>query len=248
MGQGHSDTGNGQDPTNLLGSILRIDVDGEAPYGIPADNPFLSEEAAAAGYRPEIWAYGFRNPFRMAFDAGGDGTLFTGDVGQALWEELDIVEAGGNYGWRIREGFHCFSPDSPGSPPAECPDVGANGEPLIEPIVEYGQPGTETGYGNSVIAGYVYRGERLPGLVGRHVLGDWTGSLSGSRSPTLLVASRDDASETGWTLDMLPVADAPTGFVLAFGQDPAGEMYVLTTASGGPSGSTGAVWRIAPAS
>ena len=246
VGAGHSDVGNGQDRTNLLGSILRIDVDGQEPYGIPPDNPFVSDADAAAGHRPEIWAYGFRNPFRMGFDPQ-TGDLFVGDVGQALWEEVSLLGAGGNYGWRIREGLHCFSPSSPGSPPAECPTVGAGGEPLIDPIVEYGQPGTATGYGNSVIGGYVYRGEAIPGLTGRYVFGDWTGSLSGSRpEPTLLVATRDADAPTGWRLDMLPVADAPRAFILSFAQDPAGEVYVLTTGSGGPSGSSGRIWKIVP--
>ncbi len=101
--------GNGQDITqNLLGSILRIDVDGGEPYGIPADNPFVGKDGL-----DEIYAYGFRNPYRFSFDMGGYHSLFVGDAGQELWEEISMVEKGGNYGWNVKEGTHCFDAANP---------------------------------------------------------------------------------------------------------------------------------------
>jgi glucose/arabinose dehydrogenase len=114
---GHSPQGNGQDTSNILGSILRIDVDNGDPYGIPADNPFVGDD----NIPDEIFAYGFRNPYRIAFDRGGDQSLFVSDAGQDQWEEVDIVTIGGNYGWNIKEGTHCFDPNNPGISPAECP-------------------------------------------------------------------------------------------------------------------------------
>ena len=125
-GVGHVAGGNGQDiESNLLGSILRIDVDGGDPYAIPADNPFVGEDGL-----DEIYAYGVRNPYRFSFDMGGSNDLLVGDAGQELYEEVSLVELGGNYGWNVKEGTHCFDPDDPTNPPADCPDVGEMGEPL----------------------------------------------------------------------------------------------------------------------
>ena len=113
-GTGHPPIGNGQDTSTLLGSILRIDVDGAEPYGIPPDNPFVGKDG-----QDEIFAYGFRNPFRISFDIGGNHELFVGDVGQQLWEEVNIVTKGNNYGWNIKEGAECFDPSSAGQPAEE---------------------------------------------------------------------------------------------------------------------------------
>ena len=168
--------GNGQDVTeNLLGSILRIDVDRGAPYAIPADNPFAGTPGCADGC-DETWAYGFRNPYRMSFDSGGSHQLFVGDVGQLSWEEVNIVSAGGNYGWNVKEGTHCFDAESPTQEPAACPDVvGAGhprtGDPLIDPIIEYPQARLG-GPGVAVVGGHVYRGSALPQFRGRYVFGD----------------------------------------------------------------------------
>ncbi|NJK85753.1 MAG: PQQ-dependent sugar dehydrogenase [Bacteroidales bacterium] len=101
--------GNGQDiELNLLGSILRIDVDGEEPYAVPSDNPFVEGEGL-----DEIYAYGFRNPYRFSFDMEGGNEMYVGDAGQELWEEVSIVESGKNYGWNVKEGTHCFSAENP---------------------------------------------------------------------------------------------------------------------------------------
>jgi glucose/arabinose dehydrogenase len=237
--------GNGQDVTsNLLGSVLRIDVDGGSPYAIPPDNPFVGSEGL-----DEIWAYGLRNPYRMSFDRGGEHELFVADVGQGLWEEVSIVEGGGNYGWNVKEGTHCFDAEAPRVPPATCPDVVGpghprTGDPLIDPIIEYPQA-SQGGPGVAVVGGFVYRGEALPQFHGRYVFGDWSRSF-GQANGTLFVAkSRKDRL---WSMQELRVATSPTGRlgarVLGFGQDTAGELYVLTTTNAGPSGTTGRVLKL----
>lgn len=155
-----------QNTANLYGTILRIDPDGstdDLPYGIPPGNPFVGE----AG-RSEIFAYGLRNVWRFSFSP--DGRIWGGDVGQGQWEEIDIIEKGGNYGWDHREGTHCFEPAS-----------GCRTDDLIDPIWDY-----DRAKGRSVVGGYVYRGSRLPGLRGTYVYGDyatkrvWSLSFSGS--------------------------------------------------------------------
>jgi len=139
VGPGHPPKGNGQDITTLLGSILRIDVDGPEPYGIPEDNPFVGKDG-----RDEIYAYGLRNPWRTTFDAGGENRLFAADAGQYLWESVKIIVAGGNHGWNLKEGNHAFDPENPYESPEDVPEVDLRGEPLIDPIIEYpnaSQPG-----------------------------------------------------------------------------------------------------------
>jgi glucose/arabinose dehydrogenase len=237
--------GNGQDVTqNLLGSILRIDVDAGTPYGIPPDNPFTG----TAGL-DEVWAYGFRNPYRMSFDSGGSHQLFVGDVGQASWEEVSIVSAGGNYGWNVKEGTHCFDAESPTQEPAACPDVvGAGhprtGDPLIDPIIEYPQARLG-GPGVAVVGGHVYRGSALPQFRGRYVFGDWSRSF-GQPSGSLFVAK--PRKRGLWEMQELRVATSPTGRLnarlLGFGQDAAGELYALTTNNTGPTGTTGRVLKL----
>lgn len=145
--------GNGQDTGSLLGSILRIDVDGD-PYTIPPDNPF-----AEGGGAPEVWAKGLRNPWRFSFD--GD-TLYIGDVGQDDWEEVDVVplEPGLNFGWPVTEGRHCYRSD-------QC-DPAA----FRLPVVEYGHDA-----GCSITGGYVYRGAALPGLTGAYIYGDYCSGM-----------------------------------------------------------------------
>lgn len=147
--------GNAQNLSVLLGKILRIDVDrreGERPYAIPKENPFVETEGA----RGEIWAYGFRNPWRIAFDRQTN-ELWTADVGQDRFEEVDLVRRGGNYGWNIREGFHDFEPSDP-----------EKEVELVEPLVEYFH-----GDGQSITGGLVYRGERLKEYVGAYFYGDY---------------------------------------------------------------------------
>jgi len=150
-GSGGDPLGNAQNVSVILGKLLRIDVDSGAPYGIPPSNPF-----AAGGGRPEVYAYGLRNPWRFSFDRA-TGALWVGDVGQGDWEEVDVVEAGANYGWNRREGRHCYPPGS-----SSC--AGA----FRDPVVEYSHA-----EGASIIGGYVYRGAALPQLAGHYVYGDF---------------------------------------------------------------------------
>jgi glucose/arabinose dehydrogenase len=244
-GAGHSpNLGNGQDLSTLLGKILRIDVNSGDPYGIPPDNPFVSR----AGARPEIFAYGFRNPFRFSFDPGGSRRLFVADVGQNLFEEVDIVVAGGNYGWNIREGAHCFSTQNPSSPPESCASTGVDGAALIDPIVEYPHNDPAGGpQGLAVIGGHVYRGAAVTTLDGQYVLGDWSRGFF-SAGGSLFAAT--EGLDGRWTLSEFTVAGAAGGrlgsFVLGFGQDVAGEVYVLTSHDSGPSGTTGRVLKLVP--
>lgn len=237
-GMGHTaELGNAQDHTTLLGKILRIDVDGGDPYGVPADNPLVGE----SGARPEIYAWGLRNVWRFSFDE--TGRLFAADVGQGEREEINLVTAGGNYGWRIREGSSCRGGGT-------CVEAGAGGEPLIAPIIEYGHADAGgAGFGFAVVGGYVYEGDNLPGLRGRYVFADWSRSFV-SGEGTVFSAVADDAGD--WSFGELMVAgrtNARLGrFVLALGRDEDGELYVLSSARLGPDGSDGTVERVAPAS
>lgn len=244
--------GNGQDvQSNLLGNLLRIDVDGAAPYAIPPDNPFTAGAGCADGC-DEIYAYGFRNPYRFSFDMGGSHALLVGDAGQRLWEEVSLVTRGGNYGWNVNEGTHCFDAEDSTTSPASCPDaVGAPhpdaGAPLIDPVIEYANantPGTG-GLGVVVIGGHVYRGRDLPQLRGRYVFGDFSRGFF-PPDGTLLVAT--PRKHGLWRIQELRVAGSPDGrlhhYLLGFGQDPAGEVYALTSDRLGPSGATGRVYRL----
>lgn len=193
-GSGGDPQNNGQNLGTLFGKVLRINVNGAHPYEIPSDNPFVGTRGA----RGEIWAYGLRNPWRFSFDRC-DGRLFLADVGQSNWEEIDVIVKGGNYGWRIMEGAHCFNP------PAGCNTSG-----LSLPIAEY-----DHSLGCSVTGGYVYRGTRSPDFVGRYVFGDYcTGRLW---------ALWESAPNT-WTMTQLIQS---TLNISSFGEDQAGELYVV---------------------
>ena len=151
--------GNGQDDTNLHGTIVRIDVASATGYAIPDGNPNAGNPTCTQGFGstacPEIFAWGLRNPWRFGFDIA-TGKLWAGDVGQGDWEEIDVIEAGANYGWSVREGAHCFSPSS------GCSTA------FKDPVTEY-----DHSLGTSVTGGYVYRGSAIPGLFGWYVFGDF---------------------------------------------------------------------------
>jgi len=198
---GFGDGGSAGDPMNngqrldtLLGKILRIDVDGATPYRVPPDNPFTGRPEA----RGEIWAYGLRNPWRFSFDRP-TGRLFVGDVGQNRLEEVDIVERGKNYGWRIMEGTSCYNPAS-----------GCNREGLELPIAEYDHAG-----GCSITGGYVYRGARIPELSGRYLFADY---CSGR------IWALTEAGGNRWTMTALLSTDLR---ISSIGEDAAGEVYVV---------------------
>jgi glucose/arabinose dehydrogenase len=228
---------------------LRIDVNGGDPYAIPAGNPFAAAPGCADGC-DETWAYGFRNPYRMSFDLRGNHDLFVGDAGQELWEEVSIATKGGNFGWNVKEGTHCFSTENPDESPAECPDaVGAGhpraGDPLIDPVIEYANHHQPGGLGAAVVGGHVYRGRALPQFSGRYVFGDWSRDEE-EPDGSLFVATR--RKKRLWAMQQLRIATSPSGrldhYLLGFGQDPAGEMYVLTSDEQGPSGTTGRMYRL----
>jgi glucose/arabinose dehydrogenase len=246
VGVGHSPkTGNAQNTSTMLGKILRIDVNNISKgmaYSIPADNPFVVKE----GYLPEIWAYGLRNPYRISFDKGGNNSLFLADAGQNLWEEVDIITKGGNYGWNIKEGAHCFDPNSPNKSPATCMNKGYKGESLIDPIIDYdGHKINRT----VVVGGYIYRGKALPQFEGDYIFGDWSSSFT--KGDGMLLAAMPSAAGMLWKIEEIKVAGNNTGrinaFVRSFGQDDQGELYVLTSDVAGPKGDTGEIYKIVPA-
>lgn len=247
---GHPGQGNGQNTQVLLGKVLRLDVDAPGrPYSIPRDNPFADGRQG----RPEIFAWGFRNPWGLVFDRAGQRQLFVADVGQNLFEEVNIVERGGNYGWRVREGFHGFDPANPDRAATNAPAVDAEGRPFREPILEYPHPPrnkpvpTNEPTGISVTGGHVYRGKALPALQGRYVFGDW--SRSWALPDGVLLMGTPGPSGGRWTVDFLPMAgkdDAPFklgAYLVAFGEDADGELYVMTNSRNTLTG-TGKVFKL----
>ena len=194
--------GSGQDTSTLLGSILRIDVSESTeaqPYAIPPGNPF-----ADGGGRPEIWAYGLRNPWRFSFDLE-TGDLWAGDVGQNQWEEIDIIQRGGNYGWNTLEGNHCFRPRD-----------NCDREGTIPPVWEYSLDGAPC----SVIGGYVYRGGAIPWLRGAYIYGDFcSGKVFGLRYQDGQVTEHKELADTGLR-------------IMSFAEDNAGELYLLSQSEG----------------
>lgn len=241
-GIGHNVTeGNGQDLSDLHGKILRIDVNGMSlgnNYSIPADNPFVDDDEA----RPEIYAYGMRNPWRCSFDME-DGRLFCGDVQQNSYEEQDIIVSGGNYGWRIKEGTHCFDYAAPDNHPATCD---AMGKTLVDPILEYAnctaQPDGCLGISNT--GGYVYRGANAD-WNGKYIFGDWSKSFA-EMDGQIFFGTQDGDS---WSMEVANVVgmDGKKPYVLAFAQDSDGEVYVLTSITTGPNGTLDTIYKIVPA-
>jgi glucose/arabinose dehydrogenase len=201
------DGGSGGDPRNyaqrkntVLGKILRIDVNAESggrKYAIPPDNPFINNTTE---YREEIYAWGLRNPWRISFDPV-TGWLWAGDVGQGDWEEVDVIEKGKNYGWKIMEGLHCFPPGT-----ATCDTAG-----LTMPIWEYNH-----NLGISITGGYVYRGKRLPELVGEYICGDFgSGRIWGIRYDGMNPATNRLLLASGMTIG-------------SFGVDADNELYLCS--------------------
>jgi len=199
---------------------------------IPADNPFTS-----GGGLPEIFAYGFRNPYRFSFDGSGAGKtrLFVADVGQAMMEEVDLVEAGGNYGWPIREGITCFNAQDWSQPLESCSTNG-----LSDPLISYAHQGDLS----AIIGGMIYHGETIPELAKGYVFGDWgkgRGHIFVAHPPTLGLGS--------WKMGEIEVSGEPSeiGQLLGIGQDENGDLYLLTRAPGvGPTGNSGSIYKIVP--
>jgi glucose/arabinose dehydrogenase/plastocyanin len=248
-GPGHDpQLGNAQDTRSWFGSVLRVDVDpppaAQRAFRAPDDNPF-----ALGGGAAEIFAYGFRNPFGLSFDRGGTQALMVPDAGQYHWEEVNrIEEAGGNYGWNVREGTHCFDADLLEPPLQTCADVGPSGEPLIPPVIEFPNAAQPGGFGAAVIGGHVYRGNAIPELSGRYVFGTF-GRSSTEPDALLLVASDHDHTRADlWGVERI----APVGqgkyyvehFLKGIGQDELGELYLLVSDEPGPAGESGRVIRV----
>lgn len=197
-GSGGDPQGHGQNRGTLLGALLRIDVDGADPYAIPPDNPFVGQP----GMRGEIWAWGLRNPWRFAFD-WETNLLYIADVGQNRWEEVHIAstkDAGLNYGWNIMEGVHCYR------------TLSCKRDGLVLPVLEYGHS-----EGCSITGGYVYRGSRIPSLVGHYFYADYCdGWIRSFKYENGKVSEPRE-----WNLGRI-------GSILSFGEDAAGELYVLS--------------------
>ncbi len=205
-GAGNDPHGNGQNLQTLLAKVLRIDVDSKSlglAYGIPKDNPFVGKLSGNQPIaRPEIFAYGVRNIWRMSFDRQ-TGKLWAADVGQNFWEEIDIITKGGNYGWNLRESKHEFAPNST-----------SRGPGMIDPIWEYDHDS-----GKSITGGHVYRGKKLPELAGHYLYADYVSgrlwALKYDESKKSVVANRT----IPYNGSALPV--------ISFGEDEAGEVYFM---------------------
>lgn len=211
-GSSNDPAGTGQSLADLLGSLLRLDLAGGSAYAVPADNPFVGLEGA----RPEVWSWGLRNPWRFSFDRG-TGDLYIADVGQSRWEEIDVARAaegagrGLNFGWQRMEGRHCTA------------GVSCDREGLTLPVLEYGH-----GEGCSVTGGYVYRGSAIPALRGHYFYADYCAGWVRS----FRLEGGEAVDQAGWpTL-------RPGGAIPSFGEDAAGELYLLTA--------DGRVLRIVP--
>ncbi|HKE93074.1 MAG TPA: PQQ-dependent sugar dehydrogenase, partial [Povalibacter sp.] len=210
-GDAHGDPGNGQRLTTMLGKMLRINVgdNSATTYTIPPDNPFASNpKCSAAGGTaacPEIYAWGFRNPWRWSFDRD-TGDLWVGDVGQGLWEEVDTVERGGNYGWRCREGAHDYN--SAGT-------TGCSSAASIDPVAEY-----DHSLGTAITGGYVYRGPQTTPLKGRYIFGDSGSGRIWAWLPERATAPRQPTQLADTSLS-----------IVSFGQGNDGELYVVNYSS-----------------
>jgi glucose/arabinose dehydrogenase len=205
---------NGQNKNTLLGSIIRIDINNstpEKPYTIPPDNPLVG----VSGTSDELWAWGLRNPWRMSFDRA-TGKLWTGDVGQNAWEEVDIIERGGNYGWKLREGRHEFR------------NTGGEIPITIDPVHEYGRRS-----GGSITGGYVYRGTEIPELVGTYIFSDYL-------SRKIWILRRQEGEESEY--ESVRIARKTPVAIASFGETPSGE--ILACGFPNPYAPRGRIYRL----
>jgi uncharacterized protein (TIGR03118 family) len=234
VADGHVPGGNAQNLQRIYGKILRLDVDGRnsanGKYGIPADNPFVGQNAL-----PEIWAYGLRNPFTYSFDSLS-GDLYVGDAGQNKIEEVDLITKGGNYGWNVKEGSFWFDSVTATIGQVVTGPVRPAPPDLIDPIAEY-----DHDEGSVAIGGFVYRGNLVPALQGLYVFGDW-GSFAKPSARLFYLDPNSIIKEL-----RIGLADRPAGFWLrGFGQDADGELYVFGSTRLGPQGDTGVMLKIVP--
>ena len=230
---GHNN-GNGQDATNPLGAILRIDPSGTAStngqYSNPADNPFTAGDDERLD---EIYAYGLRNPFRFSFDRS-TGNLYAGDVGQNDIEEINLITNGGNYGWNAKEGEFYFYPNGndDGYVSSVAPaDINPD---LIDPVLQY-----DHDEGISVMGGYVYRGEAIPSLQGTYIFGDWSLDFGSAQGRIFYSEDMENIKEFS-----ISGQESLGIFLNGFGEDESGELYIVGNTTGTPTGTTGVVRKI----
>ncbi|KAA2243589.1 PQQ-dependent sugar dehydrogenase [Chitinophaga agrisoli] len=234
--------GNGQDiDSNLFGNVLRIDVNHGNPYAIPGDNPFVGKQG-----KDEIYAYGFRNPYRFSFDMGGAHWLYLGDAGQVLYEEIDVVKKGGNYGWNVKEGTHCFNAADNEMELAGCPVKDTFGNMLIDPVIELNNAeNPKGGRAVTIIGGNVYRGHDIPWLGGKYIFGSFARSEN-MADAELFMATPGGGSGL-WDFEELTLKSYPDNlqhYLKGFGQDWDGELYLAVSSMAGPSGNTGQIWKL----
>ncbi len=249
-GRGHPPEGNGQKLDTLLGKVLRLDVDHGTPYGIPKDNPYADGKRGS----PEIFAYGLRNPWGMSFDRGGKHDLIVVDVGQDRWEEINVIVNGGNYGWRLREGFDGFDPKSPLKAPTNAVTVGADGKPFVDPVFVYktlrGRGTDPESYGVTVTGGYVYRGKAFPLLAGKYIFADWSRSMAIADGTLLVATIPAPGPGVRWAVQPLALKEFPNGriksFIWALGEDDDGELYVLANGINSVTQTRGKVFKLVP--
>lgn len=238
--------GNGQDlDSNLFGNILRIDVNkmtAGMPYGIPHDNPFVGRPG-----RDETYAYGLRNPYRFSFDMKGSHDLIAGDAGQLLYEEIDLIKKGNNYGWNVKEGRHCFNAAAPLTELPSCPDRDPLGNKLIDPVIEINNwQNPKGGRATTVIGGNVYRGHSIPQFHGKYIFGTFS-QTPPTPNGELFIAN--PAGQSSWSFQEISLKSSPNDighYLKGFGQDQDGEVYLTVTQVVGPSGTTGKVFKLVP--
>ncbi len=213
-GDSHGLVGNGQNLKSLLGKIIRIDIN-KLPYAIPSDNPFVGSKEAS----PEIYAYGLRNPWRFSLDKITN-QIFCGDVGQNKYEEINIIEKGKNYGWKIMEGYHFFEPRS-----------NANPASFTLPITEY-----DHSVGSSICGGFVYRGKKFTKMYGKYIFADWRGVLF------CLTQNKDKT----WNREILKTdfVDFKNININSLAEDTDGELYLLVQDLDGPFQLSGKILQL----
>lgn len=223
-----------QDLTTLFGKVLRIDVDRGFPtYAIPDDNPLVNE-----GGRDEIFAWGFRQPYRISFDQEGEYQMFVSATSQYAWESVAHVAGPGNYGYPIMEGTVCYDPEA--REEVECPNEGPRGEELRRAVIEYPNLSLpEEGVGSANVGGFMYRGDEFPDLQGHFFFADWSEGFE--RPSGQVFAALPQEGDELWPFERILRVDS---FILSVGQDASGEIYLLTNRTIGLGEETGEVYRL----
>lgn len=234
-----------QDVTTLFGKVLRIDVDRGFPgYGVPPGNPF-----AGGGGRPEIFALGFRNPYRFGMDRL-TGAITVTAVAETLWEAVYLIDGPGNFGWPVREGTHCVDRLKPRTPPGDCAEAGAEGWRFRQPVVEYAnmqvmhpESGVQAeGIGTAVTGAVIYRGSAAPELRGKLIFTDWSRDFM-KPSGQVFAARPADGYGDLWPFEKLAELDTR---IIGLAEDAEGELYILTNDQLGPFGQSGQIYRLEP--